>query len=122
MNYEFGDIILISFPFTDLSTKKVRPALVISYKNLFKKDLIAAAISSRIYGKLSEREFLIKKESSYFAETGLKVSSIIKLDKISTIDKRIVSKKIGKLSDEVKNKIHKIICKMWQCIEVKDET
>ena len=44
---------------------------------------------------------------------------VIKLDKISTIDSEIVWKKIGKLSDEMKNKIHKIICKMWKCMEVR---
>ena len=98
MSYEFGDIILVSFPFTDLSTKKVRPTLVISYKDLSKEDLIVAAISSRVTDKLTETEFLIEREASYFSQTGLKVASVIKSDKISTIDSKIVGKKIGKLS------------------------
>ena len=30
MNYSKGDIVLFPYPFTDLETKKVRPAIVIS--------------------------------------------------------------------------------------------
>lgn len=118
MNYEFGDVILVSFPFTDLSANKVRPALVISGKDLSKQDLIVAAISSQVKTKQSETEFLIERNSPEFSQTGLKVASIIKLDKISTIDSKIVRKKIGKLSAEIKNKVHKIICKVWKCLEV----
>jgi mRNA interferase MazF len=48
-NYSRGDIVLVSFPFTDLTSTKRRPALVISPEsfNQLNQDLILAAISSQ---------------------------------------------------------------------------
>ena len=48
--FEFGDIILVSFPFTDQSTSKKRPAVVISSVayNAERPDLIIMAVTSQI--------------------------------------------------------------------------
>jgi len=45
----------------------VRPTLVISCEDLSREDLIVAAISSRVTDKLTETEFLIEREASYFS-------------------------------------------------------
>lgn len=47
MNYAFGDVILVPFPFTDQSTKKQRPAVVISSSsyNAQRPDVILLAIA-----------------------------------------------------------------------------
>ncbi len=44
-----GTIVLVKFPFTDLSSAKRRPALVISDQGKTKNDVIVAFISSNIY-------------------------------------------------------------------------
>ena len=48
--FEFGDIILVPFPFTDQSTIKKRPAVVISSVdyNAERPDLIIMAVTSQI--------------------------------------------------------------------------
>jgi hypothetical protein len=56
MPYEFGDIVLIAFPFTDQVGQKQRPTVVVSspeYNNR-RPDLVAMAITSQLRG---EREF-----------------------------------------------------------------
>lgn len=49
-DYNFGDIVLLQFPFTDLTTTKKRPAVVVSsgeYNNK-RPDIIVMAVTSRI--------------------------------------------------------------------------
>ncbi len=59
-NYLQGDIILIKFPFSDLSDAKLRPALVISNSKVNRtEDVILAQISSNITN--DEFSFLIDK-------------------------------------------------------------
>ena len=85
-----GDIILISFPFTDLSGQKVRPALVLYSENKG-KDCIVAFITS---GKLRKR-MLFDIKVSTFKLNGLKDESVIKLNKIVTLDKKIAIRYLG---------------------------
>ncbi len=87
-----GDIVLIPFPFTDLSGHKVRPALVL-YAAVRGEDCIVAFISSRPQIKI--RGFDIEIMSS--TKNGLKFDSVLKIEKIATLQKKIVVGKLGTL-------------------------
>jgi mRNA interferase MazF len=52
--YKFGDVILVPFPFTDQSTSKKRPAIVISSDNYNqnKPDIILIAVTSQVNANL----------------------------------------------------------------------
>ncbi len=94
-----GDVILIPFPFTDLTTTKQRPALVVSsnWFNRQSSDFIVMAISSQIPHQISEVEYLL---STTDQETsGLPKRSIIKLGKIVTINQSLIRKRLGKLPE-----------------------
>ena len=45
--YKFGTIILIPFPFTDLSKSKIRPALIVSQSNLNSEDITVCFITAK---------------------------------------------------------------------------
>ena len=47
-----GDIVLVPFPFTDLTDQKRRPALVVSPDAFDPEDLVLCAITSRLSGRL----------------------------------------------------------------------
>lgn len=111
--YRPGDIILVPFPFTDLTTFKQRPAVIISSSkfNRARGDVIIAAITSHIEGKMAEDEYRLDKSEQHAA--GLPLPSIIKLGKIVTLDQRLIRKTLGRLPKKTMNlivsKIHKII-------------
>ncbi len=111
--FKCGDVVLIGFPFTDLSGSKQRPAVVVSsnWYNKIRNDVIIAAITSRISGKIPEDEYLLSSEEQKSA--GLPKQSVVKLGKLVTIDQRLVRKKLGHLSKEtqsrIKNILHKIL-------------
>ncbi len=98
-----GKIVLVPFPFTDLTAAKLRPALVI-YEG--EKDVVMAFISSKIPSELSEVDILITKDHTSFRKAGLKVDSVIKLDKIATVLKDLIVGELGFLFAFFKNQIN----------------
>ncbi len=95
--YNKKDVILVKFPFTNLTNFKLRPALIIwEYKN----DLILLAISSKKCNWVN-----YKIDNSDFKNGELLVKSYIKVNKISTLSKDIVFSKIWTLEKSVYTKI-----------------
>lgn len=88
-----GDIVLVRYPFTDLSGEKLRPALVLIPEDE-ENDLLLAFITSTAIKK-SPFDVLIPKGS-----TGLHRDSLIRLKKLMTIHKSLVAGKIGNVSQE----------------------
>lgn len=103
-----GDIVLVPFPFTDLSGQKVRPALILSKKESG-DDITLCFISSVQSRKVLSNEVVIKEDSKNFENTGLKVSSIIKVTKIATLEKKVILGKLGHLEIENVSKIKTIL-------------
>ena len=95
ITFNKGDVILIPFPFTDLSATKQRPALVTSSDqfNNNHKDVIVMAISSQIPSQIPEDEYLLS--SADLKTSGLPKKSIIKLGKVVTINQSLIIKKLG---------------------------
>ncbi len=100
-----GTIVLTRFPFTDLSSSKRRPAVVISKTNKYDNDVIVAFISSVIPGKLSETDLVIYETDIAYKKTGLRKKSVFKLNKIATLEKTIFSGELGYVSEEILMKI-----------------
>jgi mRNA interferase MazF len=82
-----GDIILISFPFTDLTGNKNRPAFVLVDREL---DVTVAFISTQL--KWQEATDVLLKPTE---ENGLKKESLLRLSKLGTIDKDLAIGKLG---------------------------
>jgi mRNA interferase MazF len=85
----FGAIVLTDFPFTDLTAAKRRPALVVSTDNDRRTDVVVAYITS------VPRNDPDAMPITPTAGTGLKVPSLVRFDKIATIEKHIVAGRIG---------------------------
>ena len=87
--YEQKDIVLIPFPYSDLTGAKQRPALIISNEKLNKtQDRICCLITSN----KPKNSLLIKKDS--FEKGKLPFKSWIKPQRIFTIHEKIIRKKI----------------------------
>ena len=94
-----GDILLIPLPFTDLSSQKKRPVLVLSKQNYndIADDLIVAAITSNVDSK----PYVIPFSNSDMVDGLLKITSCIRADKIYTLSQNIVIKRFGKVKPEI---------------------
>src|SRR3989344_6689053 len=92
--FEKGTVVLVPFPYTDLSAQKVRPAVILSRKNTG-GDVTVAFISSRVLRKAHIFDIVINSTNAGFNNTGLKINSVIKVNKLATLDKKIT---LGELS------------------------
>ena len=101
--YKQGEIIIVPFPFSDLSMIKRRPVLVISNNkhNSLGDDVITCGITSNIRDKKSS---IIIDNNSLEIGTIPKTSAI-KVDKLFTIEKRTVIKKVAKIKEEFLEKV-----------------
>jgi mRNA interferase MazF len=110
ISYSFGDIVLVPFPFTDQSTTKRRPAVVISSSSYHREraDLIIMAVTSqtRPAGMLGEVQV------GDWRSAGLIKPSVIK-PVITTIEHRLIIRRLGQVDDEtakaLRNAIGEII-------------
>ena len=93
-----GTLILTPFPCTDLSGQKTRPALVVSRSDRSGSDVLLAFITSNSGGTLLPSDLLIETSHADFLQTGLKRSSVIRLDKIVTVETSIILGELGELS------------------------
>lgn len=89
-----GDVVVVPFPFSDLTTSKRRPALVISA--LKGDDLILCQIIS----KATKDSYTLPLEDNDFVEGGLSQSSNIRPNRIFTAESQIILYKIGHLVAE----------------------
>jgi mRNA interferase MazF len=101
ISYNRGDVVLVPFPFTDLSSAKQRPALIISSDafNSTRDDLLVAAITSQIPASLASDEFLIP--PGEIAASGLPKPSIVRLMKLVSLHRQLVIRRIGTLPNPV---------------------
>lgn len=90
-----GDVVIVTFPFSDLSGKKLRPALVVAQAEF--DNLILCQITSKSY--TSKRATSISMED--FSEGGLPISSYARPDKLFTAESVIVKRVAGRLSSKL---------------------
>ena len=90
-----GDIILIPFPFAELTNKKVRPSVVIAETKDKYHDVIVFAISSVVSAKISANEIVIEPSSV----NKLRSKSVIKVDRIVTVKREDMIAPLGKLTE-----------------------
>ena len=96
--YRQGDVVLVSFPFTDLTLSKRRPALVLSPDsfNVAGEDLVLAAITSNI---TDDPDAVLLRRGD-FAEGWLPKPSLVKTTKLFTMHSSLVAKRICALRIE----------------------
>ncbi len=117
-HYKRGDVVLLPFPFTDLTSSKQRPALIISDDEFNREgiDVVMCAITSQSPDETSKYELSLKLEE--MKNAGLPKPSKVKCGKIVTLDSRLIKKKLGKISNSsmksVTSIINNLICQKME--------
>lgn len=94
MHFDFGDVVLVSFPFTSQVASKKRPAVIVSSAtyNRSKPDVVIMAITSQVHAGSSLGETTI---FNWHAANLLKPSAIKPV--FATIEQRLIQRLLGRL-------------------------
>ena len=103
--FETGEIVIAKFPFASLESSKRRPCLVLSIGDN-PKDFIVAFITSSHVPPHYKFSIKISPHEKDFLQTGLKVESFIRVDKLATLHESLISGAIGKISQVIKNEVN----------------
>ena len=98
--YRQQDLILVPFPFTDGSTSKKRPVVVISNNTIngdgSHEDFVAVAVTS----KIRNTPYSLKFDNSDLSDGALpEKESEIRCDKLATLQKDLAIKRFGRIND-----------------------
>ncbi len=100
-----GKVVLIPFPFDDLSTAKVRPAVCLTDPIGPHRHVILAFISSRIPTDLLETDVILDSRQADFVTTGLRVSSTLRLHRLMTVSTGLIRRELGELSPRLQSEV-----------------
>jgi len=104
--YNFGDIVLIGFPYTDLQDVSKRPAIVLYDSG--DQDILVARITTQEY--ISESDYKIIE----WKNSGLIAQSYVRLGKQATIEKKYVIRKLGALAESESETIKSILRRIFK--------
>ena len=90
-------VVLVPFPFDDLSSAKVRPAVCLTEAIGQHKHIVLAFITSRVPDELLSTDLVFKETDYEFSETGLRVSSTLQLHRMMTVTTNIIVRELGSL-------------------------
>lgn len=107
--FEFGDLVLVPFPFTDQSTTKRRPAVVVSSAAYHRErpDLLILAVTSQVRPVAGMGEAAITK----WKEAGLLKPSVFK-PALATIERRLVVRALGQLEEEDRAALRRVLAEI----------
>ena len=105
MSFDRGDVVLVPFPFTDLTTQKQRPGLVISSKsfNNSSADAILLAVTSQVPKELRYSDYPLSLDEQ--KRGGLPKPSAVKATKVVTLSQTLIRKTLGRLPAETVDQI-----------------
>lgn len=97
-----GGFVLAIFPFTDLTATKLRPALIVW--RVTGDDLILAFVTSVVTTPMPS-DCALSSTDTEFAESGLKTTSLVRLDKRATLHRSLVRRRLGRTGSRTQRRV-----------------
>lgn len=98
-------VVLVPFPFDDLSGQKVRPAVCLTEAVGVHRHVVLAFITSTVPPVLEPTDILLTPGTPDFAATGLRVRSTLRLHRMVTVSTSIIQRQMGVLTPGVQAQV-----------------
>ncbi len=103
-----GSVVIVSFPFTDLSTSKLRPAIVLA--SVDRGDWVLVQLTSKSYAD----SYAVEIKNTDFASGTLKITSYARPGKLFTANENLMIAQVGVLKKEVHQIVVDAVVKLLQ--------
>lgn len=107
-NYRFGEVVLLAFPFASRREVKRRPALVLL--DTGNADILVARITSQYI----DTDYDVK--LAEWEQAGLLLPSVVRLHKLATLQKSLVERQLGALTQDDLSKVRLKIQQIFSSI------
>lgn len=91
-------VVLVPFPFDDLSSTKVRPAVCLTDLIGPHRHVVLAFITSRIPAQPLATDLVLDEQDPDFSATGLRASSTLQVHRLMTATTSLIRRELGRLS------------------------
>jgi mRNA-degrading endonuclease toxin of MazEF toxin-antitoxin module len=104
---EAGQVVVFRFPQTDLEEGKFRPALLLGKLPGNYDDWLICMVSSQTRQYIDGFDEIVRENDNDFGESGLKVTSVIRVGRLAVVSGDILIGAIGQVSKERLGKVKK---------------
>jgi mRNA interferase MazF len=108
-----GKIVLVPFPFDDLSSAKVRPAVCLTEPVGPHRHVVLAFISSQKPKSPLDTDVMINIDEQAFHATGLRAPSVLRLHRLMTVTTSLIQRELGLLSAEMSSEVDRRLRKLF---------
>ena len=109
-----GKIVLLPFPFDNLSAAKVRPALCLTDVIGPHHHVVVAFISSKLPVQHEKFDVIMRQEDKEFPATGLRVDSVLKINRMVAVTAKLMLRELGIVSGKYVPAIDVRLCDLFQ--------
>lgn len=109
-----GRIVLVPFPFDDLSSSKVRPALCLTDPVGSYRHVVLAFITSRVPDDPDDTDLVVDPSTPEGEGTGLRVPSAIRLHRMMTVSTSVIRRELGALSPTLAPQVASKLANLFQ--------
>ncbi|MBS9403517.1 type II toxin-antitoxin system PemK/MazF family toxin [Halomonas sp. TRM85114] len=113
MSFEAFDVVVVPFPFTDRSTTKRRPALVLSSSEIFSRPTVHAVLAMITSARNST--WPLDTEIQDLDAAGLPATSIVRM-KLFTLDERLIIRQAGRLEQDDRRRVIRALTALMPAI------
>jgi|SRR5687767_1098112 len=104
---EAGQVVVFRFPQADLGEGKLRPALLLGRLPGSYDDWLICMISSQTRQYVQGFDEIVQEDDNDFGESGLKVTSVIRVGRLAVVSGEILIGAIGQVSSERLDRVKK---------------
>jgi mRNA interferase MazF len=106
-------VVLVPFPFDDLSSTKVRPAVCLTDPIGPYRHVVLAFITRRVSAGLLATDIVLDTSDPDFSATGLRMSSTLQLHRMMTVTSALIRRQLGRLSPKLQTALEQRLRKLF---------